>query len=172
MHKMSSQEISTMWAIDRRFFSEQASSHRRPLLARDIYHEFVASRLHDAREDWDNQAEDVYYLDRRGDHSHTWEDWQLDKAKDEQDIMNEAEKTAHLGFRQCRAACESLGVEECLSFKWTEGACSTARSFRLGSPVKRDAHRGRRVISGWLVARIDEWVAEQPDCLSPSWPAV
>lgn len=169
MHKMSPQEISTMWEIDRRFFSKQQTKHQRPLLARDIYHEFVEPKLKGIRHDWDNQADDVYYLDPH-DPSHTWEDWQLGKMKAAQD-MSEAEKRAQLGLSECRAACESVGLRECFSFKWADGVCSTARSFKLGNPVKHD-EEGKRIVSGWPVARIDQWVAEQADCLDLYWAAV
>jgi hypothetical protein len=171
MHHMNSEEISSFWDFERRRFSRGGgNTMSQPLLLKDIYYEFLAPKLVRAREDWDNLADDVYYLDRH-DTAHGWEDWQVGRTKDEED-MNEAERSAHKGFSECRYACESVGMDECFSFKWSDGLCGFGRAFQLGKPVKRDERQEKRTMSGWPVAKIDRWIAEQGECDKVEWPDI
>jgi hypothetical protein len=176
MHHMNSEEISTFWDFERRHFwtlasqSPAALAARRPLLLRDIYAEFLAPKLVRAREDWDNLADDVYYFDADSP-EREWESWRLGRLR-KQDGMSAAEKKAHLGFSECRAACESVGPDACMSFKWSDGLCGFGRAFQLGKPTKREDEQQKRTMSGWPVAKIEKWIAEQGECTSIEWPYV
>jgi hypothetical protein len=176
MHHMNSEEISTFWDFERRHFWTLASQKpsdikaRRPLLLRDIYHEFLQPKLVRAREDWDNLADDIYYFDADSP-DHEWEEWRLGRLRKEEE-KNDEEKKAHLGFSECRAACESVGTDTCMSFKYFDGLCGFGRAFQLGKPVKRHEQQEKRTMSGWPVAKIEKWIKEQGDCSKVEWPEV
>ena len=162
---MNSEEVSSFWEFERRWYSAQPISSTPPvLLMRDIYTEFFAPNLQTTREDWDNLSDDQFYLDNN---DTRWED-RRDRMKDEKEY-NEEEKTAHLSFNHCRAACESLSHEECFQFKYEDGLCSTSKSFRLGKPVRRIENK--RSMSGWDVAKIQGWIRAQ-NCQKPIYPDI
>jgi hypothetical protein len=171
MHHMNSEEINTFWAFEQRRTRELAASGQsRPLVIKDIYDEFLAPHLNETREDWDNLADNRYYLDTEsGDHK--WEDWQVGRMK-KADDYNEAEKSAHTSFEACGAACKSLGANECFRYRYEKGACSISNSFIMGHPVKRERGEHLRVMSGWDVAKINAWIKKQGTCSRVHWPKV
>jgi len=169
---MNSEEINSFWDFER----ERSKPHnttlpgqKTPLLIKDIYHRYVAPRLQEARVDWDNKANDRYYLDPT-DATHKWEQWQKDKMKNASEF-NELEKKAHLSFESCAAACRSLPAKECFSYKYQSGICMTSKAFTLGKPVKQDM-KGGRMMSGWDVEKIKAFIQEQGDCHEVHWPKI
>ncbi|KAK3689206.1 glycosyltransferase family 31 protein [Podospora appendiculata] len=170
MHHMNSEEISTFWEFERRRTAKAAKAgDSTPLLIKDIYTEYLASKLQPKREDWDNRSDDRFYLDTE-DQSKKWEDWQLGRMKPYKDY-NAFEKKAHLSFEDCAAACESLSESECFQYKYQKGICMFSRSVMLGKPVKEDDDLGH-TISGWDVKKIDAWVKAQGECTKILWPEV
>ncbi|KAH6845789.1 hypothetical protein B0I37DRAFT_381139 [Chaetomium sp. MPI-CAGE-AT-0009] len=165
MHHMNAEEINSFWHFERRHMRKLS----RPLVLRDIYEEFLAPHLTETREDWDNLADNRFYLDTES--GRKWADWQLKRTKKPEDY-NEQEKNAHKSFADCAAACESLGPDECFRYKYVDGACSISNSFIMGKPVKRADDEKDRTMSGWDIAKINDWVRKQPACDSVKWPNV
>ncbi|GJD04767.1 glycosyltransferase family 31 [Colletotrichum higginsianum] len=132
---------------------------------KDIYNEFFKPRMQPERADWDNLADDRFYLDES---ANKHEDWQLGRTKTE-DLTAE-EKVAHLSFGQCRTACEA--DSGCFSFQYKDGLCSFAWSWKLGHPVKRPSKDEKRVMSGWAVKKINAWIEKQGECGPVKWPDV
>lgn len=161
---MNSEEINSVWDFERRWVGETRSS--KPLLFREIYNEFVASKLVRMRKDWDNACNDRFYLDRH-DPTKKWEQSTLDRMKPEREY-SELEKVAHKSAEDCERACESLGGNEFFMWKYTPGVCSMAKFFNLGLPVKPQEH----TVSGWQIKKIDAWIQEQGECEGASWPSV
>ncbi|KAK0705822.1 hypothetical protein B0T21DRAFT_299118 [Apiosordaria backusii] len=169
MHHMNAEEINTFWHFERKRYHRlaQSGTKARPLVIRDIFDEFLAPRLNDTREDWDNNADNRFYLDQSNDRK--WDDWMTNRMK-KQDQYNEYERKAHESFEACGAACKSLG-NECFMYRYKDGACSIANAFQLGKPLKK-ATGNDRTMSGWDVEKIKKWVAEQPACDEIHWPEV
>lgn len=169
MHHMNSEEVNTFWHFERkktRALSQSGSS--RPLVIRDIFEEYLEPNLNATREDWDNNADNRYYLDP--DPARKWENHQLDRVKNKDDY-NEYEKKAHESFEACGAACKSVG-KECFQYRYRDGACSFGDSFQLGHPVKREQDDKKRMMSGWDIEKIRSWIQEQAPCKDIKWPKV
>lgn len=170
MHHMNAEEINTFWDFEKRRTRELAASgESRPLVLKDIYDEFLAPHLNETREDWDNMADNRYYLDQES--GHKWEDWRLKRMKKAEDY-NEHEKKAHESFEACAAACKSLGPDECFRYKYEKGSCSISNAFIMGKPVKRESDKDKRVMSGWDVDKINKWIKKQGTCSNIRWPNV
>lgn len=160
MHHLASEEIDELdkFELKRRFKS--------PVLIRDVFHDIVQPKLRNDHDDWDNQSDDVYYFDptsRKFDKSET------DLRKSETGY-NDAEKEAHLGFDQCRAACESL--PDCVQFRFGKGICSTSTAVRFGKPAEVGKEAEDSSKSGWMVHRINEWAKKHDDCGKPKFPTL
>ncbi|KAH6637275.1 hypothetical protein F5144DRAFT_592195 [Chaetomium tenue] len=165
MHHMNSEEINSFWHFERKQTRKQT---KRPLLLRDIYDEFLAPHLNETRADWDNLADNRFYLDPE----RKWSDWQLKRTKKAEEY-NEQEKNAHKSFEDCGAACKSLGAGDCFRYKYVDGACSISNAFIMGKPVKPADDDKDRTMSGWDMDKIKAWVAEQPPCSDDvKWPNV
>ena len=166
---MDSEEISTFWDFERkRYGSQNMPSTPKTLLLKDIYYEFLAPRLQKTRENWDNLADRRYYLDVN-DTRH--EDWKIGKVHDA-DSYTELQKKAHRSFEDCAALCESLSFDECFSYKFSDGVCTTGNAFQLGRPVKPEDEAEKRTTSGWDVKKIHAWIKDQGECDSIHWPDV
>jgi hypothetical protein len=171
MHHMNAEEMNTFWLFEQRRQRKLALSNQplsTPLLLREIYDEFLAPHLNETREDWDNLADNRFYLDTEG---RKWEDWQLHRMKKAEEY-NELEKVAHRSFADCAAACRSLPGEECFRYKYVDGACSISDAFILGKPVKRESDEKKRTMSGWDVDKIQKWIKKQGSCGKVKWPKV
>lgn len=167
MHHMNAEEINSFWHFEqRRQAALTSAGESRPLLLKDIYEEFLAPHLAETREDWDNAADNRYYLDMDSDRK--WHDWQTKRMKQASEY-NEFEKVAHQSFEDCAAACKSLGEDECFRYKYEKGACSISNSFIMGKPVKKESG-DKKVISGWDVEKIQAWVKKQGSCSKVQWP--
>jgi hypothetical protein len=174
MHHLNAEELNTVWHFERRALA-QSPNHHRPLTLtmKDIYSAFLAPHLNATRSDWDNLADNRYYLDQSNPNKE-WEEWKLQKMKKESEY-NDHEKEAHKSSEHCAAACRSLPVEECFSWRYQEGECVTGNAFALGRPVKRvkgPGVAGKRVVSGWEVERIRGWIGKQGSCGKVRWPDV
>ncbi|KAH8884908.1 hypothetical protein GQ53DRAFT_660915 [Thozetella sp. PMI_491] len=168
MHHLDSEEISTFWEFERKRYASQNLPSTPPALRiKDIYYEYLHPKLQKTREDWDNGADDRFYLDRD---DKRW-DWQKDRVWDT-DKYTDLQKKAHGSFEDCRAACESLPFEECFMYQYTDGLCSTSRSFQLGKPVKKEDDKKKRIMSGWDVDKIKKWISDQGECSKVRWPDV
>lgn len=169
MHHVNSEEINSIWDFERRRYNEQgAFSRPGPVLIRDIFNEFFAPKLAAKREDWNNRADDRFYLDTK-DESRKWDKWMLDRMKKAKDY-NQFEKKAHKSFDDCAAACKSLS--DCFQFLYKDGQCSIGKSFRLGQPVKKEKDQKKRPFSGWDVDHIQNFIKKQGDCKKIHWPNV
>ncbi|OLN93286.1 hypothetical protein CCHL11_08326 [Colletotrichum chlorophyti] len=166
MHHMNAEEISTFWEYEHKRYADPNLPKPPPVTRiKDIYHAFLEPRLQAERADWDNLADDRFFLDvSSGKH----EDWQIGRAKTED--LSPVEKVAHLSFENCGKACEP--DEGCFSYQFKDGVCSHSWSFKLGHPVKRASPDEKRTISGWDVRKIKAWIEKQGDCGPVKWPEV
>ncbi|KAL2017421.1 hypothetical protein VTK56DRAFT_2223 [Thermocarpiscus australiensis] len=170
MHHMNSEEINTFWHFERkRRLAQAEAGTSRPLLLKDIFEEYLAPNLISTREDWDNNADNRFYLDTEGDRE--WEDWQLNRMKNK-DEYNEFENKAHRSFEDCGAACKSVGPDECFMYRYRNGECSFSNAFQLGKPVKKESDDRKRTMSGWDVEKINAWIQEYGACDRAYWPKV
>lgn len=161
---MNSEEISTFWEFERKRYR----TNQKPLIFSEVYDEFIGSKIQPFRADWDNAADDWFYIDfERPDHA--WEEWRIQRARKEEE-KDETEKVAHTSWENCRAAC--LENDGCYQFSWHDYCCSMHRSFRLGKPVKKEPDESMRTISGWNIDKINKWKEEQGQCGDRvEWPA-
>jgi hypothetical protein len=165
MHHMNSEEISSFWEFEsRRYAAQSLPSAPGPLRIKDIYHEFFEPKLVETRDDWDNLADDVFYLNAT---ARNYEDWELGRTKKEKDMSDE-EKSAHLSFNDCRLACETL--KDCFQYRYQNGICGTSYAFKLGKPVKKEKEDKDRWFSGWDVDKINNFIEEQGECGKVRWP--
>ncbi|PSR99228.1 glycosyltransferase family 31 protein [Coniella lustricola] len=164
MHHMNSEEISSFWEFERRRYR----TNKKPLLFSEVFDEFIASKISARRDDWDNGADEWFYLDFKAE-NHEWEDWRLDRAI-KRDEMSDLEKVAHMSFESCKRAC--LHHEDCFQFMWHNDCCAMHSSMRLGQPMRKKLgeHNKMRFLSGWDMAKVRKWVAEH-DCKDEiEWP--
>ncbi|KAK3988818.1 hypothetical protein QBC44DRAFT_342990 [Cladorrhinum sp. PSN332] len=171
MHHMNAEEINTFWHFERkRMVADSRANKVQPITIKDIYDEFLKPKLNESREDWDNNADNTFYLDL-SDPKHKWEDWQINRLKSKEKL-NDFEKKAHLSFKDCANACKSLGTNECFQYRYQQGSCSISKAFLLGHPVRKPDHEKDRVYSGWDVDKINKWASEQKSCDELKWPYV
>lgn len=157
MHHVVAEEISAIYALER-------DQKFKTMRIKDLYHKFVGPQLVEARPDWDNMSDDVYYLNNT---LADYEDWQVNGAKT--DGLSDEEGEAHKSFNACKTACVSL--EDCFQFRYQNGICSIAHKFKHGKPVKKDDDGFKRYMSGWNVEKIEKWVERYDDCApSLAWP--
>lgn len=180
MHHLNSEEINSFWHFERKrehaklFPSPQhppPKSLRRPLILKDIYDEFVSPYLLPLREDWDNRADNRFYLDTETDPNRNWDDWYVKRTKKPEEF-NDYEKVAHRSAEDCDRACKSLKGDECFMWKWNDGACAMSGSFQMGKPVKKEGEERKRTMSGWDVEKIRAWIEKQGECGKINWPKV
>ncbi|TEA22600.1 hypothetical protein C8034_v002939 [Colletotrichum sidae] len=166
MHHMNAEEISTFWEYEhKRYADPTLPNPPPPMRIKDIYHAFFAPRMVLDRADWNNLADDRFYLDES---ANKHEDWQLNRAKLEN--LTPEEKEAHLSYAQCRKACEA--DQGCYAFQFKNGICAFSWSFKLGHPVKKEAHEEKRTMSGWDVRKINAFIEKQGECGPVKWPDV
>lgn len=158
MHHAAAQDISDIYAFEReRKFSA-------PLRIKDLYHQFVRPEMTDTRPDWDNMAEDIFFLNTT---AAKYEEWELDRAK--KDGLTDLELMAHRSFADCKRVCQAQN--KCLQFRFRKGICSLSHKFRHGNPVKREKDDFYRSTSGWDMTKIKAWVEEHDKCEEPfDWP--
>jgi len=166
MHHLNSDEINSFFNFERKFLESHPPGTT--ILMRDIYEHFLAPNLLRIRADWDNLADNRFYLDltRPGGRSY-WDDWMVKRMKKDEEL-NEMEKNAHLSFEACENACRSVSEHECFTFRYQNGMCAFGNAFKIGKPVKRDDTKGS-MMSGWLTERISEWIQKQGEC-KVKWP--
>ncbi|KAJ0125242.1 glycosyltransferase family 31 protein [Diaporthe amygdali] len=164
MHHMSSEEVSAFWEFERQRYTRT----QEPLLLKEVYYEYFEPKLVPVREDWDNQSDNLYYIDLDSP-DHTWEDWRITRAPREED-KSELEKLAHLSADDCARACDEHN--DCMQYSYKNDCCGMKGSFQLGKPVKRPQEEKERMTSGWAVAKIERWIEQQGDCEDVSWPEV
>lgn len=153
---MNSEEISTFWEFERKRYR----TNQKPLIFREVYDEFIGNKIQPLRVDWDNAADDWFLIDfDRTDYM--WEPWRLGRAT-KNEHKTEAEKTAHISWENCRAAC--LEHEYCYMFNWHNQCCSMHRSWKLGKPVKKEEDENMRTISGWNMDKIKAWIEQLGQC--------
>ncbi|PKS05588.1 hypothetical protein jhhlp_008106 [Lomentospora prolificans] len=173
MHHMSAEEISSFWEYETLRYDEALKAtapgskfNPEPVLIKEIFDEFFTSRLVARRNDWDNSADERFYLDPK---AKDWPDWQLNRAYDEEK-KSETEKKAHLSFDNCKKACEE--TKKCFQFSYKEGVCGFSFSMRLGkpTPAKKNTKKEDRIHSGWDVPKIKEWADKHKTCQQIHWP--
>ncbi|KAK2591474.1 hypothetical protein QQS21_010820 [Conoideocrella luteorostrata] len=158
MHHAVAEEISDLYAFEReRKFSK-------PLRIKDLYHRFMSPHLIDARPDWDNLSEDVYYLNTS---IAQYEEWEVNRAK--KDGLSNEEAEAYKSFDDCKTAC--LSLENCFQFRFQNNICGMAHKFKHGKPTKKGDDDSKRYMSGWNTKKIKQWIEKQKDCdKSFKWP--
>ncbi|KAF4584423.1 glycosyltransferase family 31 protein [Ophiocordyceps camponoti-floridani] len=160
MHHLQPEEVSDLWAWER----ERAFAH--PLRIRDVFHRFVEDKLLAFREDWDNMSDSAHYLNAS---AYSYSDSELESAKS--DNLSALELVAHRSFDDCRRACQSL--DKCMQYHFRNGICSIGHSIRHGKPVQpeKEEHKAQwQHRSGWMVKRIQDWVATNDECRGVEWP--
>ncbi|KAH5139847.1 hypothetical protein HBH70_091850 [Parastagonospora nodorum] len=150
MHHMSPEEISSFWEFEGDFYRSQSTLRELPrkLSFRDIYNYFVAPKLLDAREDWDNLSDDIHYS-------------KTTTAKHDS-YLSDIEKTAHQSFENCKITCEAN--TKCFQFRFHDGTCSISTAFKLGR-ARKGYPESDRWMSGWMKPRIQEWIKDIGECL-------
>ncbi|OAA63205.1 hypothetical protein ISF_05081 [Cordyceps fumosorosea ARSEF 2679] len=160
MHHAASEEIDELdkFERNRRFKS--------PVLIKDVFRDIIQPKLRDSHDNWDNLSDDVYYFDPT---SRQFDETEVRLRKPDSEL-NAAEQRAHLGFDECRAACESLSA--CMQFRFgNNGICATSTAVRFGKPAPEGSagsDAGRK--SGWMVQRVKEWAKKHDDCGAPKFP--
>ncbi|KAF9874386.1 hypothetical protein CkaCkLH20_07949 [Colletotrichum karsti] len=166
MHHMNAEEISSFWEYEHKRYSDKSLPNPPPVTRiKDIYFEFFAPKMQPERADWDNAADDRFYLDES---ANKHQDWQLNRAK--LDDLSPEEKDAHKSFAQCRKACEV--DDACFSFQHRDGVCGFSWAWKLGHPVKKESQEEKRLMSGWDVRKINAWIEKQGECGPVKWPDV
>ncbi|KAG8427638.1 hypothetical protein J3459_006518 [Metarhizium acridum] len=84
MHHVGAEDISDLYAF------EKERKFKKMLRFKDLYHKFMSPELVEARPDWDNLSEDVYYLNST---RAEYDEWELTKAKTEN--LSDAEADAY-----------------------------------------------------------------------------
>lgn len=145
---------------------ERDRKFAQPLRIKDVYERFMALYLTDTRPDWDNWSDDVLYLNHS---AGPYEEWQLNRAKNDGDFLSDAERKAHQSFANCKMACRAL--HDCLQFTYYKGVCSISHALKHGDVRNRVSEDSEQFMSGWNIPRISQWVKEQGDCKGPiEWP--
>lgn len=165
---MNSEEIATFWEWETKRYNEPANRASPPVTRiRDVYEAFMAPRLQERRIDWDNKAEDRYYLveDPNG---RRFEDWELGRRKKEP--LTELESKAHESPDACSAACaETSG---CYMWRWQDNLCGFSWHFKMGHPVKTADKEKDRFVSGWNLEHIQDFIDTHKDCNKADFPEV
>ena len=131
------------------------------MLIKELYEEFVKPHLRQWRGDWDNTASDAEYYEP----SETDDE----KEREKQNNWNDVERNAWKSYDECKKACtENNG---CFMFKYgkNQKMCTLSWSFRLGGRQPLDTEEKDKLESGWLVDRIEQWVADRGNCTEPEW---
>ncbi|KAG6005038.1 hypothetical protein E4U21_000553 [Claviceps maximensis] len=151
MHHVAAEEVSELYAF------EKERNFAQPLRIKDLYHKFVSKTLTEARPDWDNLSDSVFYLNATmADYS---ED-ELKRAKSE-GLSNE-EAVAWRSFDDCKNAC--LSLHNCFQFRYQNYVCVISDKFKHGHPTKPEKEDSKRSMSGWNMAKIAEWIKNQGEC--------
>ncbi|KAF3075027.1 hypothetical protein CFAM422_002786 [Trichoderma lentiforme] len=161
MHHAGSEDLSDLYGF------EQKRNFAFPMRIKDLYHEFLEPQLAPIRPDWDNMSDDALYLDTS---SAIFDvDRQLSKVKTQD--LSDLEKTAHLSFDKCRAACQA--DKECLQYRFHQGICGFGRSIIHGHPKPKEVDAFNGWMSGWDVDKIHAWVQKHDSCDDKiDWPLV
>lgn len=158
MHHAAAEDISDLFAF------EKERKFKKMLRIKDLYHKFMGPQLVEARPDWDNLAEDVYYLNNA---TTTYEDWEINRARFGD--LTEEEAAAHKSFDDCKKAC--LSLDNCFQFRYQNGICGIAHKFKHGKPIAKGDDDSKRYMSGWNVEKIKSWIEEHDNCgNSFKWP--
>ncbi|KAL2887013.1 putative glycosyltransferase family 31 protein [Ceratocystis lukuohia] len=166
MHHMNSEEVATFWDFESSQYNTTDDVKNKPMLIKDIYTKFVAPRVKERIDIWDNMSDDILLFDKNDERTHKWQDWEISRIpKDEE--MTPALRDAYHSVENCKAACDSFN--DCFQWRFHNGLCSFSRSFRLGRP-HHDDDRGRWV-SGWNLSRIQDFIDHEGECTSIHWPA-
>ena len=162
MHHISVEEISSFWEWENdRYASLAPNAKPEPILMKDIYDAFFAPRLLPRREDWDNWADERFFLDPAADKD-AFDDKTKKRAVKEEDKKG-VEKEAHISFEHCRRACEA--EKKCFQYRFKDGACGQGFSMRLGRPAP-----GSGMMSGWNMEKIERWTSKRQTCDEVIWP--
>ncbi|KAL1895159.1 hypothetical protein Cpir12675_003342 [Ceratocystis pirilliformis] len=166
MHHMNSEEVATFWDFESSQYNTTDDVKNKPMLVRDIYTKFVAPRVKERIDVWDNMSDDILLFDKNDERNHKWQDWEISRIpKDEE--MTPTLRDAYHSAENCKAACDSFG--DCFQWRFHNGLCSFSRSFRLGRP-HHDDDQGRWV-SGWNLSRIQDFIDRESECTSIQWPS-
>src|SRR5437773_1472343 len=109
------------------------------------------------REDWDNLSDDILLRSPEDTDDYRSKGW---------DDYTEVEKEAHKSFEDCGRACEH--EPECYQYLYYNNLCGLSTSFRLGHRKLPDSD-GNRYMSGFIMERIQEFMAENSPCSGPEW---
>ena len=138
---------------------------------KDVYNQFIASYISEARTDWDNGSGDWLYFDNISSPATPYQIWELERLMTHD--LSDVESNAHKSFDECKEAC--LIQEKCLQFRYYNGICAMADKIKHGDPVKRDdGDDFQRIMSGWDINGIKRWIEAQGDCEQQplSWPVM
>lgn len=114
----------------------------------------IGPKVDPKREDWYNLSDDLVYRPPG---------IQGDRQKSHED-MSALEREAYVSFEHCGRACEEQ--PRCFQYSYSNRECSFSYSYRLGR--KRYPESGTTFMSGWILARIAEYQAEN-QCLTSEW---
>lgn len=169
MHHMNSEEISTFWEWETKRYADPAVAANPPVTRiKDVFEAFMKPRLVAKREDWDNRAEDRFFLVQT-DGGRQFADWEIDRQKKKEELT-ETEKVAHENPEACSAACRE--TDGCFSWRWQNGLCGLSWTFRMGHPVKKAEQEKDRFTSGWNIEGINKFISNNRNCGKAKWPEV
>ena len=163
MHHISTEAISAFWEWENEHYASAPGADRGPILMKDIFDAYFLPRLQPRREDWDNYADERFFLDFNAEGAE-YDDHTLKRAVKEDDKQG-VEKEAHVSFEHCRRACEA--TKKCFQFRFKDGVCGFGFSMRLGKPVPGDG-----MMAGWNMDKIERWTGKRQTCEEVLWPKI
>ena len=118
-------------------------------------------QLREWRGDWDNTANDAEYYEPSENDD--------ENEKEKQKNWNEVESSSWKSYDDCKKACTEN--DGCFMFQYRkkQKKCALAWSFRLGGRQALNTEEWDQSESGWLVDRIEKWVADRGACTKPEW---
>jgi hypothetical protein len=177
MHHLTAEEVSSIWT-----FEQARGFDAEPMRFQTLYHEFLSPHLQSRRDDWDNLASDLYYLNNTAadarkaseeageevdEGGSKFEDWEIEKSGKKHWRLSPEEEVAFVNAESCEQACVTM--RDCMQWKYRAGLCILDKRASMGRPEKR-GEEAKKLTSGWMVERIREW-AEREECHgSVKWP--
>ncbi|KAK0389952.1 hypothetical protein NLU13_3525 [Sarocladium strictum] len=179
MHHLTAEEVFSIWT-----FEQRRGFDAEPMRFKDLYQEFLSPHLQTRRDDWDNLASDLIYINNTAaaerkaleeakeeidDKKYLkFEDWEIEKSVKKFWKLSEDEEVAYLSADNCEKACATMS--DCMQWKYKTGLCTLDKRASMGRPLKEKDEK-KKLKSGWIADRIREW-AEKEECHgNVKWPS-
>lgn len=163
-HHIRAADVNSLWHFEQEWMRIHGT--KQPYLYRDVFKKYVQPHLLPNRPEWDNAAAGL----------------KLSRESEEFPIYDEPDRAATELEGACAMACKRR-KSDCIQWKWKPGHCVLDKYVRLGQAdlpevVKEDSEQEnvgdgtvkktvRRTVpwrSGWMLDRVDEFIASQAEC--------